>query len=112
MSVAAPEQAVVDGVKKQLYVGGEWRDASSGSTFPVKDPATGQVLCEIADGAPEDAKAALDAAVEKQAEWGESSPNERSEILWRTFEALTERADELATLMTLEMGKPLAESKS
>ena len=66
----------------------------------------------MADGTPDDAKAALDAAVETQKEWAETAPTERSEILWRAFEALNERADELALLMTLEMGKPVAESRA
>jgi succinate-semialdehyde dehydrogenase/glutarate-semialdehyde dehydrogenase len=112
MSVATQEQEVVDRVQKRLYVGGEWRDASGGGTLAVEDPATGEALCEVADGTPEDAMAALDAAVEKQAEWGQTPPNERGEILQRAFEALNERADELALLMTLEMGKPVAESKA
>src|SRR3954452_4754054 len=111
MAIATQEQTVVDKVAKQLYIGGEWRDASGGETLAVEDPATGEALCEIADGTPEDAKAALDAAVGMQAEWAATSPNERSEILWRAFELLNERADELALLMTLEMGKTVAESK-
>jgi succinate-semialdehyde dehydrogenase / glutarate-semialdehyde dehydrogenase len=112
MSVATQEQAVVDGVKKQLYIGGEWRDAGGGATLSVEDPATEESICEVADATPEDAKAALDAAVETQAEWAATAPNDRSAILWRAFEALSERADELALLMTLEMGKPVAESKA
>ena len=55
---------------------------------------------------------ALDAAVAAQPEWGATPPNDRAGILWKAFELMTERADELATLMTLEMGKPLAESKA
>jgi succinate-semialdehyde dehydrogenase / glutarate-semialdehyde dehydrogenase len=111
MSIATKEQEVVDKVPKGLYIGGEWRDGGAG-TLAVEDPATGEPLCEVADGTPEDAVAALDAAVAKQKEWGASSPNERGEILWRAFERLNERADELALLMTLEMGKPVAESKA
>jgi succinate-semialdehyde dehydrogenase / glutarate-semialdehyde dehydrogenase len=111
MAIATQEQTVVDKVAKQLYIGGEWRDASGGETLAVEDPATGETLCEIADGTPDDAKAALDAAVAMQAEWAATPPNERSEILWRAFELLNERADELALLMTMEMGKTLAESK-
>jgi succinate-semialdehyde dehydrogenase / glutarate-semialdehyde dehydrogenase len=111
MSIATQEQTVIDGVEKRLYIGGEWRDASGGDTLAVEDPATGAPLCEIADATPDDAMAALDAAVANQAEWGASPPNERSEILHRAFEALNERADELALLMTLEMGKSVAESK-
>jgi succinate-semialdehyde dehydrogenase/glutarate-semialdehyde dehydrogenase len=112
MAIATEEQTVVDKVEKKLYIGGEWRDASGGGTLEVLDPATEEPLCEIADGTPEDAMAALDAAVETQKEWAASPPNDRAGILWKAFEALTERADELALLMTLEMGKPVAESKA
>src|SRR5919201_7131512 len=104
MAIAPQEQTVVDKVAKQLYIGGEWRDASGGETLAVEDPATGEALCEIADGTPDDAKAALDAAVAKQAEWAATPPNQRSEILWQVFEALHERADDLALLVTLQMG--------
>jgi succinate-semialdehyde dehydrogenase / glutarate-semialdehyde dehydrogenase len=112
MAVAEREKTVLDDVPKDLYIGGEWRAASGGKTFGVEDPATGETLCEIADGTPEDASAALDAAVEAQADWAATTPNERSEILQRAFEALGERADDLALLMTLEMGKAVAESKA
>jgi succinate-semialdehyde dehydrogenase / glutarate-semialdehyde dehydrogenase len=112
MAIATEEQTVVDNVAKKLYIGGEWRDASEGATLEVIDPATEEPLCEIADGTPEDAMAALDAAVETQREWGATPPNDRAGILWKAFESLMERADELALLMTLEMGKPVAESKA
>jgi succinate-semialdehyde dehydrogenase / glutarate-semialdehyde dehydrogenase len=112
MSIATEEQTVVDSVEKRLYIGGEWRDASGGGTLEVLDPATEEPICEVADGTPEDAMAALDAATEKQREWGSSPPNDRAGILWKAFELLSERADELALLMTLEMGKPVAESKA
>ncbi|MBO9520217.1 MAG: NAD-dependent succinate-semialdehyde dehydrogenase [Nocardioidaceae bacterium] len=105
------EQKVLDAVPKQLLIGGEWRDASGGARFAVEDPATGKALCEIADATPEDAVAALDAAVAAQAGWAATPPNERSEILYRAFQLLNERADDLALLMTLEMGKSVAESK-
>ncbi|HEY1358180.1 MAG TPA: NAD-dependent succinate-semialdehyde dehydrogenase [Thermoleophilaceae bacterium] len=112
MSIATREQEVVDKVEKRLYIGGEWRDASGGGTLEVEDPATGEALCEVADGTEDDAKAALDSAVETQSEWRDSSPNERSQILWKAFEALNDRKEELAVLMTLEMGKPVAESEA
>jgi succinate-semialdehyde dehydrogenase/glutarate-semialdehyde dehydrogenase len=111
MSIATQEQTVVDNVPKQLYIGGEWRDASGG-TLPVEDPATGETIAEVADASPEEAMSALDAAVEKQGEWAQVPAIERGEILRKAFEKLTERADELALLMTLEMGKPVAESKA
>jgi succinate-semialdehyde dehydrogenase/glutarate-semialdehyde dehydrogenase len=112
MSISTGEQAVVEGVRKQLLVGGEWRDASGGPTMPVEDPSTGETLCEVADAQPEDALAALAAAAEVQPDWSKHPPRERGEILRRAFEKIVERTDDLALLMTLEMGKPLAESKS
>jgi succinate-semialdehyde dehydrogenase / glutarate-semialdehyde dehydrogenase len=112
MSIAPHEQAVVDAVTPRLFIGGEWRDAAAGGTFAVEDPATGETLRQVADAGPEDGMAALDAAVAAQAGWAAHPPRERGEILRRAFEAITARADELALLMTLEMGKPVAESKA
>ncbi|MGI8804376.1 MAG: NAD-dependent succinate-semialdehyde dehydrogenase [Thermoleophilaceae bacterium] len=106
------EQQVVDGVRKQLLIGGEWRDATGAETLSVEDPATGESLCEVADATPDDAVAALAAAADAQDEWAAHPPRERGEILRRAFEAITERADELALLMTLEMGKTINESKA
>jgi succinate-semialdehyde dehydrogenase/glutarate-semialdehyde dehydrogenase len=111
MAVATEEKAVIERVPKQLWIGGEWRDGGAG-TLPVEDPATGETICDVADATPEDAISALDAAVAAQPDWAATPPNERSEILHRAFLALNERADELATLMTLEMGKAVAESKA
>lgn len=105
------EASVLGAVPKQLLIGGEWRDASSGATFEVEDPATGLTLCSVADATADDAKAALDAAVAAQAGWAATPPNERSEILHRAFLALGDQAEELALLMTLEMGKAISESK-
>ena len=106
------EQKVVDAVDKRLFIGGEWRDAASGATLTVEDPSTGEPLCEVADAGEEDARAALDAAVEAQASWAEHPPRERGEILRRAFDTIMERIDDLAVLMTLEMGKTVAESKA
>ena len=75
-------------------------------------PSTGETLVEVADATADDAVAALDACVAVQDEWAQHPPRERGEILRRVFEAMAERSDELALLMTLEMGKPLAESKA
>ena len=106
------EQRVIDNVKKQLFIGGEWRDAADGGTLAVEDPATGETLCEVADAQPDDAEAALEAASEAQADWAKHPPRERGEILRRAFEMITERMDELALLMTLEMGKPVPDSQA
>jgi succinate-semialdehyde dehydrogenase / glutarate-semialdehyde dehydrogenase len=111
MSEATTEQAVLDRVPKGLFIGGEWRDSSSGGTLDVEDPATGKALASVADATVADGAAALDAAVAAQAEWAATAPRERAELLRSAFELLTERADDFAMLMTLEMGKPLAQSK-
>src|SRR5437588_2582987 len=111
-TITAPEeQSVVEQTPKQLYIGGQWRDGSKG-TLAVEDPATGESLCEVADAGEEDARAALDAAVDAGPEFAAHPPRERGEILRRAFEAIVAREDELALLMTLEMGKPLKESKA
>ena len=106
------ERSALERVPAQLFIGGEWRDASGGATLDVEDPSTGEPIASVADATPEDAKAALDACCAVQAEWAAHPPRERGEILRRAWEALIERADELALVMTLEMGKPLAESKA
>jgi succinate-semialdehyde dehydrogenase/glutarate-semialdehyde dehydrogenase len=90
----------------------EWRDASGGGTLDVEDPSTGEAFATVADATVDDALAALGAAADKQAEWAQVAPKERSEILRRAYEVINERADDLALLMTLEMGKPIAESKA
>ena len=111
-TITAPaEQKILDEVPKQLFIAGEWVDGAKG-TLSVEDPSTGESLCEVADASTDDAKAALAAAVEAGPEWAAHAPRERGEILRRSFEALVSRADDLALLMTLEMGKPLAESKA
>ncbi|MGI8944688.1 MAG: NAD-dependent succinate-semialdehyde dehydrogenase [Thermoleophilaceae bacterium] len=112
MALAAAEQEVLDAVPKGLLIGGEWRAAAAGATFEVEDPATGEILCEVADAQPSDARAALDSACAAQADWARHPPRERGEILRRAFEAVSERSSELALLMTLEMGKPVKESEA
>lgn len=106
------ELAVLDAVDKLLFIGGEWRPGTDGGTFPVVDPATGEVLCEVADASPVDGMTALDAAVAAQPEWAAYPPRERGEILRRAYQMLVDRQDDLALLMTLEMGKPVPESRA
>jgi succinate-semialdehyde dehydrogenase/glutarate-semialdehyde dehydrogenase len=111
-TISAPEeQRILEEVPKQLFIAGEWRDGSKG-TLSVEDPATGESLCDVADASSDDAQAALNAAVEAGPEWASHPPRERGEILRRAFEAISKRADDMALLMTLEMGKPLKESKA
>ncbi len=106
------ERAVLDAVPTDLLIDGEWLPATGGGRLGVEDPATGEILIEVADGTPEDAMAALGAAADKQAEWAATAPRERGEILRRAYEAIVEQTDELAVLMTLEMGKSVVESRS
>ncbi len=94
-----------------LLIGDSWVDAADGATFDVENPATGEVLATLASGGEKEALQALNAACAVQDEWGKVSPRERSEILRRAFELVHERAEDFATLMTLEMGKPLAEAR-
>ncbi|MGV9747075.1 NAD-dependent succinate-semialdehyde dehydrogenase [Rhodococcus zopfii] len=99
-------------VPTDLFLGGEWVAAENNATFAVHDPATGEILTEVADASPGDAARALDAAVAAGAEWAATAPRERGEVLRAAFEALTARADDFALLMTLEMGKALPESRA
>jgi succinate-semialdehyde dehydrogenase/glutarate-semialdehyde dehydrogenase len=97
---------------KQLFIAGIWRDAKAGSTFDVVDPAAGEVLCPVADASPEDGVDAVTAAAAAQDGWAAVPTRQRGELLRGTYELLTDRADDLALLLTLEMGKPLAEAKA
>ncbi|HWI22205.1 MAG TPA: NAD-dependent succinate-semialdehyde dehydrogenase [Baekduia sp.] len=105
------EQDLLDRVPKQLLINGKWCDGALG-TLPVEDPSTGETLAEVADGSVDDALAALTAADEAFQTWRRTAPRERADILRRVFDTITARTDELAVLMTLEMGKPIAESKA
>jgi len=109
--MATTQKTLIDSVPKGLFIGGSWRDSSSGATIAVEDPATGEVIAHVADATVEDGRAALDAAVAAQAEWARTAPRDRGELLRAAYEKITERADEFAMLMTLEMGKTLAESR-
>ncbi|MEU1575520.1 NAD-dependent succinate-semialdehyde dehydrogenase [Streptomyces collinus] len=103
---------VVRDVPKQLFIGGGWQDAESGRTLSVDNPATGEELCRVADASPADGQRAVDTAVAAQAAWAATAPRVRSEILRRAYDLIIARTEDLALLMTLEMGKPLAEARA
>jgi succinate-semialdehyde dehydrogenase/glutarate-semialdehyde dehydrogenase len=105
------ERAVVEGVPTGLSIGGRWRPAASGAVFEVEDPSVAQPLRTVADAGPDDALAALQAASDAQESWAAHPPRERGEILRRAYELIHDRIDDLALLMTLEMGKPLPEAR-
>jgi len=110
--VDAAETKLLDSVPDGLFIGGEWAPATSGATLKVYDPATGEVIKTIADAGVADGAAAMDAAVDAAADWATTPPRERAELLRRAFDLIRERKDEVALLMTLEMGKPFAESRA
>lgn len=106
----AAELAAIESVPRQLYIGGQWCDSSTGATLPVEDPATGETLCEVADASVQDGEAALAAANEAFRSFSQVAPRDRSDILRRAYDLMIERVDELALVMTLEMGKPIPEA--
>ncbi|GAB3070746.1 NAD-dependent succinate-semialdehyde dehydrogenase [Phycicoccus sp. Root563] len=109
--MATTQKSLVESVPKGLFIAGKWRDGSDGRTIAVEDPSSGATLAHVADASVADGKAALDAAVAAQGDWASTPPRDRGEILRSAFEKITERAEDFATLMTLEMGKTLAESR-
>src|SRR5699024_5255938 len=105
------EQELLASVPQELFIDGRWRAAEGGETLEVRDPATGEVIRTIASASSADAQAAMDAAADAFPDWSRAPARERGELLRRAFDLLTERAEDFALLMTLEMGKPLAESR-
>ena len=93
-----------------LFIDGAWQ-SGCGADVPVEDPATGAVLATVAGAGPEDARRALDAAAKAQPGWAATPPRVRADLLWRAFELLVERREQFALVMTLEMGKPLAQAR-
>jgi succinate-semialdehyde dehydrogenase/glutarate-semialdehyde dehydrogenase len=98
-------------VPHDLLINGQWRPAAHNGHFTVEDPATEEKLSNVANATIEDALAALDAAARAQDAWAATAPQARGEILQRAFELLTTQAERYAVLITLEMGKPLGESR-
>ncbi|GAA1212451.1 NAD-dependent succinate-semialdehyde dehydrogenase [Rhodoglobus aureus] len=106
----ATETQLLEAVPNQLFIGGQWVAASGDKTLDVTDPATGKVIRSISDASADDGMRALDAAVAAQDAWAATPARERGEILRRTFDLVQKHRDDFALLMTLEMGKPLAEA--
>ena len=107
---AERESSLIEAVPKRLFINGEWVDAEGGATLEVIDPSTGRLLCTVADASEQDGWNALKAAEAAQPGLAAMAPRERANILMRAFELMHERKDDLALLMTLEMGKPLSDS--
>ncbi|GAA1970113.1 NAD-dependent succinate-semialdehyde dehydrogenase [Isoptericola halotolerans] len=110
--MTATTAASAHDVPTGILVAGEWRPATGGSTFEVVDPATTELVAQVADGTGEDGLAALTAAHDAAPAWAAVAPRERSELLRACFESIVDRTEELAALITAEGGKPLAESRA
>jgi succinate-semialdehyde dehydrogenase / glutarate-semialdehyde dehydrogenase len=108
---ALSEWAALSSAPTRLHVAGEWRAARGGRTLGVEDPATGATICRVADASDADCRAALGAAVRAGSGWGGTTPRERARILRRGADRLAADADRLATVMSVESGKPLAEAR-
>jgi len=106
------QTSLIRSVPKGLFIGGTWRNSSDGATLAVEDPATGRTLTDVADATVADGRAALEAAAAAQSSWATTPPRDRSEILRTAYERITARTEEFALCMTLEMGKPLADSRA
>ncbi len=109
-TISATRPVLAD-LRTKLFLNNEWVDAEGGRTFAVENPATGEILAHVADGSVADAERAIRAAGAAQTEWAKTSPRARSEILRRAYDLVISKTEELAVLMTAEMGKPLAEAR-
>ncbi|EAT13908.1 NAD-dependent succinate-semialdehyde dehydrogenase [Bermanella marisrubri] len=98
-------------LKTQSYVNGQWKDAQSGQEYQVVNPATGELIAKVADCAAADAEVAVELAHEAFLSWRKTTAKERSQIMRKWFDLIMTNQDELAEIMTMECGKPLAESK-
>ena len=108
---ATRAEQLIAAIPTGVFIDGQWSPAASGKQCDVHNPATEEVIASIADGGPEDARRAIEVAARTQASWARTPPRERSEILRRAYELLMERQDDLAMIMTSEMGKPFAEAR-
>lgn len=98
-------------LRTQAYVGGEWIDADSGATFDVTDPATGEVVASVADLGVDETRRAVDLAEVAQKAWAARTAKDRGAVLRRWYELFLEHKEDLALIMTSEMGKPIGESR-
>lgn len=111
MTTVTKTPDVITTIPTGLFIEGQWIDATSGKRCEVVNPATEEVIASIADGGPDDARRAIDVAARTQHTWARTAPRARSEILRRAYELMMQRQDDLAAIITTEMGKPLAEAR-
>ena len=98
-------------LRTQAYINGEWVDADSGETFPVHNPATQDVIAEVASVGGDETRRAIEAAEVAQKDWAARTPMQRSAVLMKWNDLILESVEDLAIIMTLEQGKVLAESR-
>jgi len=103
--------STIGGTNYAMLIGGSWREASDGATFAVTNPATGELLSHVPDGGTTEINAAIDAAAEALPNWAATPAPARAAILRRAASLMLERQERLATIMTLEQGKPLNEAR-
>ena len=100
-----------DLIRADNFIDGKWVAAASGQRFAVTDPATGEVIAQVADSGPADARAATDAAARAFPAWRDTLPKDRAAVLHRWHALIVENADALGRLISLEQGKPFAEGR-
>jgi len=98
-------------LRHQAYVGGQWVEALSGATFEITNPADGGTILRVPDMGADDAVLAIAAAADAWTTWRERPAAERARLLRAWFDRIVDRQEDLARLMTLEQGKPLAEAR-
>ncbi|NVK11846.1 MAG: aldehyde dehydrogenase family protein, partial [Gammaproteobacteria bacterium] len=108
MSLQLKDPSLLQG---KLLIDGQWTDADSGETLAVTNPATGEVICEVAKGGTEETRRAIEAADKALPAWRSLSAKERAVMLRKLFDLMIENQDDLGRILTAEQGKPLAEAK-
>ena len=104
--------ATATATAQRMYIDGQWCAGASGKTLGVINPATEEVICDMAFGSREDTKRALEAAAKAMPAWMKLTPFDRAKVLKKTGDLMRERADAIARTLTMEQGKPLAEAKA
>ncbi len=111
-AVTDRENVFLRSIPTGIFLDGIWKQSIDGATMSVIDPASGKPFATVSDASAADARLAIDVAARKQFSWAKVPPRERGEILRRAFQMILDRKEDLARLITLEMGKPLAESRA
>src|ERR1700686_3545719 len=100
-----------DLLRQQAYIDGRWCDADNGKSFPVTNPASGELLAQVPDMGAAETQRAIEAAKAAWPEWRRKTAKERAALLRKWYDLMMANVDDLALIMTAEQGKPLAESK-